>query len=94
MVVVMDIDHYYRLTSKHLADLSTYKLLESDHSEHIVMDFHGFINHCVANKVPDKFQYRSPHILDDYQMQTIYFLPKVHKHSLVVVFINAPLIRN
>ena len=81
-VVVMDADHYYGLAMKHLADSSTYELLESDPSEQIVSDYHDFLDRCVRDKVLDKYQYRSLRIPDNYQMQTIYFLPKIHKHPL------------
>ena len=49
-VVVMDADHYYGLAMKHLADSSTYELLESDPSEQIVSDYHDFLDRCVRDK--------------------------------------------
>ena len=78
----MNVDHYYRLAMKHLADLSTYELLEMDPSQQIVSDYHNFLNCYVKDKVLDKYQYRTLRIPDNYQMQTIYFLPKIHKHPL------------
>ena len=54
----MDLDHYFGLAMKHLADLPTYKLLETDMSEQIVSDYHAFLDRCVNDKVLDKYQYR------------------------------------
>ena len=67
---------------KHLADSSTYELLETNPSEQIVSDYHNFLDRCIKDKVPDKYQYRTLRIPDNYQIQTIYFLPKLHKHPL------------
>ena len=78
----MDVDHYYGLVMKHLADSSTYELLETDPSEQIVSNYNNFLDRCVKDKVLDKYQYRTLCIQDNYQMQTIYFLPKIHKHPL------------
>ena len=55
-VVVMNADHYYGLAMKHLADSSTYELLETDPSEQIVSDFYNFLDDCVKDKVLDKYQ--------------------------------------
>ena len=81
-VVVKNTDHYYGLAMKHLADSSTYELFEMDPSEQIVSDYHNFLVRCVKVKVLDKYQYHTLCIPDNYEMQNIYFLPKIHKHSL------------
>ena len=45
-----------------------------DRSEQIVLDYHGFLDRCVKDKVLDKYKYHTLCIPDNYQIQTIYFL--------------------
>ena len=85
----MNADHYYGLAMKHLADSSIYELLETNPSEQIVLNYYNFLDHCIKDKVLDKYQYRTLRIPDNYQMQTIYFLPKIYKHPLKLRLIVA-----
>ena len=78
----MDSAHYHILATKHLGDLSTYKLLVADPSAQIVADYHHFLNICLEDKVLDKYQYCSLVIQEDYQISTIYFHAKLHKYQL------------
>ena len=81
-VVVLDSAHYFRLAAEHLADTRTYELLESDPSEEIVRRYHQYLERCMGDGVLDEYQYRRLTVPCDYQLPTIYFLPKIHKHPL------------
>ena len=81
-VVILDSDHYHGLAAKHLADSYTYELLETDPSEEIIRRYHQDLERCVGDKILDKYQYRRLKFPSDYQLSTIYFLPKIHKHPL------------
>ena len=81
-VVVLNSEHYYGLGVKHLADSQTYECLETDPSEEIVMRYHQYLERCVSDGVLDDYQYRWLRTPSDYQLPTIYFLPKIHKHPL------------
>lgn len=81
-IVIMDSDHYFDLAHKHLADRSTYEVLESDPRDEIVDRYHKYLDQCLADKVLDKYQYNSLRVPVDHQSQIMYFLPKLHKHPL------------
>ena len=81
-VVILDSDHYYDLAAKHLADSRTYELLETDPSEEIVWRYHQYLERCVGDKILDDYQYSRLKVPSDYQLWTIYFLLKIHKHPL------------
>ena len=80
-VVILDSDHYHGLAAKHLADSRTYELLETDPSEEIVQRYYQYLERCVGDKTLNDYQYYLKVPLD-YQLSTIYFLPKIHKHPL------------
>lgn len=81
-VVVLDALHYYDLAAKHLADNGTYELLETDPIDEIVRRYHQYLKRCLEDGMLDDYQYHRLLVSHDYQMSTIYFLPKIHKHPL------------
>ena len=78
----MDSAHYYVLAVKHLAEVWTYKLLETDPTGEIARRNHRYLDRCMDNKMLDEYQYRRLIVPHDCQLTTIYFLPKIHKHPL------------
>ena len=81
-VVVLDSEHYFGLAAKLLVDSETYELLDTDPSAEIVLRYHQYLERCVDDKILDDYQYRCLKVPSDYQLPTIYFLPKIHKHPL------------
>ena len=81
-VVVMDSEQYYGLAAKHLADSRTYELLKNDPSGDIALRYHRYLDRCSDDKILDDYEHRRLRIPSDYQLPTIYFLPKIHKHPL------------
>ena len=56
-VVVLDTEHHYGLSAKHLADSRTYELLETDPSAEIVLRYHEYLKRRVDDKILDDYQY-------------------------------------
>ena len=81
-VVVLNSEDYFGLAAEHLADSQTYELLETDRSAQIVVRYHQYLDRCVNDNVLDNYQYCRLKVPSDYQLPTIYFLPKIHKHQL------------
>ena len=72
-IVIMDSDHYFGLAHKHLADRSTYEVLESDPRDEIVERYHKYLDQCLADKVLDKYQHNRLLIPTGHQSQLMYF---------------------
>ena len=75
-VVVMDSAHYYDLAGKHLADVGTYKLLETDPTEEIARRYHRYLNRCLDDKMLGEYQYQRLLVPHDCQLSTIFSYPK------------------
>ena len=56
--------------------------MKTDPSGDIALSYHRYIDRCNDDKILDDYEYRSLRIPSDYQLPTIYFLPKMHKHPL------------
>ena len=81
-VVVLDSAHYYDLAAKHLADVVTCELLETDPTEEIARRYHWYLDRCMDDNMLDEYQYQRLIVPHNCQLCTIFFLPKIHKHPL------------
>ena len=78
-VVLMDTSHYVDLAWKHLSDQDTYSLLAKDPTSDIVCRFNAYLRKCREDRAIDAWTHDCLKLPQDTTVQTIYFLPKVHK---------------
>lgn len=83
-VVVMDRQHYLKLAWDHLGDESTYCPLTTDPTPDIVNRFNAYIARCLSDKVIDAGLADRLRLPPDTSTQSIYFLPKIHKHPVKI----------
>lgn len=82
VVVIMNVSHYTDLAWKHLSDSSTYLPLSEDPTPTIVAEFNAYLRRCREDRVIDAGLYDRLKLPDDTAVQTMYFLPKIHKTPL------------
>ena len=78
-VVIMDVGHYTSLAWNHLSDADTYSLLTEEPVPTIVSGFNSYLKRCREDRVIDAWMHDRLKLTQDTSIQTMYFLPKVHK---------------
>ena len=83
-IVIMDKEHYTQLTWDHLSNGGTYCPLSTDPTPEIVKRFNAYLDTCLEDKVIDPGIYDRLKLPSNTCPQSMYFLPKVHKHPTKV----------
>ena len=78
-VVLMDMQHYTKLAWDHLSDGNTYSLLTEDPTPAIVSNFNAYLRRCRQDRVIDTRMHDRLKLPQGTAVQTMYFLPNVHK---------------
>ena len=78
ITVIMATLQYLDL-AKHLGDEGTYKPLETDPTQEIVKQFNSYLDTCLGKGMITKSQHVKLYLKSKVDIQTKYFLPKVHK---------------
>ena len=81
-VVIMDVEHYTKLAWEHLSDRDTYCPLSADPTPDIVWSFNKYLQQCLSDRVIDARTLDKLKLPTNTSTQSMYFLPKVHKHPL------------